>query len=452
MKKFILIIGLFLGVYANAQILGYTDFGVLVSDENQQGSARSMAMKNTFGALGGDLSAISINPASGAVFNSSIASISLGYEGEKIESDFYGNQVSSLQDEFSITQAGGILVFDADASNSSLNKLTLAINYNLQNNFDANWEASSSSFIGTYLDESLNYYPNVDSQKFINSTSGKQTEVNFSIATQFNERFNVGLSFNAYSLTFAEESAREEIANDGSDNTVDSYEFFWQEVIGDGFSFGLGTIVKVTQNLRLGMSFRSPVWYELHEESNMYGEDLDDVDGYYSILYSDDPPAYENSRDKILAFDYKLRTPSKLTTSVAYVFNTMGLLSADVTYNNYKEIHLKNDFSDINQEIDEILTDSFTLSLGTEWRFSDLSARGGYSYQQNPYLNAFDSDNKKGFSLGLGYDFGGTILDIAYDYSERTDYYNFYPDFNYVNGSELALNNNKILATLSFKF
>jgi len=323
----------------------------------------------------------------------------------------------------------------------------LVINYNLLNDFNANWEASSPNFIGTYSE-----FPFVNSQKYSNTTTGKQTETNFSIAAQFDEIFNFGLSFNAYNLTFTEDATREEIANDGLGNSVDSYEYYWQEVIGNGFSFGLGTIVKVTQNLRVGLSYRTPVWYEIHEESNMYGEDLNDADGYYSVLYSDDPPAYENNSNKVLAYDYKLGTPNILTGGAAYVFGAKGLISADVTYNNYKEIRLKHDFDDVNQEIDEILTNSFSINLGTEWRFSELSARAGYSYEQNPYIDALKSDDNVGISLGLGYDFGSTILDVAYDYSERTDYYNFYPDINNVYGAELLHNNSKVLATVTFKF
>ncbi len=59
----------------HAQVLGYVDFGVLTSDENLQSSARSMAMKNAFCALGGDVSATMLNPASGAVLNYSILNI-----------------------------------------------------------------------------------------------------------------------------------------------------------------------------------------------------------------------------------------------------------------------------------------------------------------------------------------------------------------------------------------
>ena len=42
-----------------------------------QGSARFRSMSGAFGALGGDMSAVSINPAGSSIFNESHASISL---------------------------------------------------------------------------------------------------------------------------------------------------------------------------------------------------------------------------------------------------------------------------------------------------------------------------------------------------------------------------------------
>lgn len=449
MKKTLLIISLFIGLIANAQILGYEDIGVLLSSENTQGTARTMAMKGAFGALGGDLSAIAINPASGSIFNNSAATFTLGYEGNNFTSDFYGNQMETLHDNFNITQAGGLLVFENDYPESSFKKVAVAINYNSINNFDNNWEASSSSFIGTF-----GAYPNVESQSYKNITSGKQSEVNFAIATQLNDKLNLGLSFNAYNLDFSEESTREEFANDGAGYTVDSYEYFWQDVIGDGFSLGLGAIYKITQDFRLGLSYKSPVWYEIHEENNMYEEDEYDSFGYYDILFSDDPPSYYNSSNKLQTYDYDLRTPSKLTGSLAYIFDTQGLISVDISRKNYKGINLKPDFSDINHEVDNILADTYSFNLGTEWRFSEISIRGGFSYEQNPYVAALETDNKRGYALGMGYDFGGILLDVAYDYSEKTDYYNFYTDLDYIqiDGAELATKNNKVLATLTFKF
>ena len=56
----ILIASLFNIIIANAQ----NEFDVLkLSTENLQRTARSLAMGNAFGGLGGDMSAISINPA-----------------------------------------------------------------------------------------------------------------------------------------------------------------------------------------------------------------------------------------------------------------------------------------------------------------------------------------------------------------------------------------------------
>ena len=44
--------------------------------ENLQGTARFQAMGGAFGALGGDLSSLNINPAGSAVFNNSLFTIS----------------------------------------------------------------------------------------------------------------------------------------------------------------------------------------------------------------------------------------------------------------------------------------------------------------------------------------------------------------------------------------
>ena len=46
------------------------------SSDNVEGSARFSAMSGAFGALGGELSAISINPAGSAIYNKGVVSLS----------------------------------------------------------------------------------------------------------------------------------------------------------------------------------------------------------------------------------------------------------------------------------------------------------------------------------------------------------------------------------------
>lgn len=458
MKKLLLLFSLSIGLFINAQILDYNDFGILLTNENNQNTARSMGIKNAFGALGGDLSAIQINPAGAAVFLQSAAAFTLVNNKTSIHSNFYGTKNTQNKKHLSLSQAGGVLLFyddDEEEDYSNWKKISVAITMNTLQDFKTNWIAKglNTPTWATNTDGTISYN-NVDSQKYSNFKKGNQTRVNFAMAAQYGNSLFIGASFNAYDVEYIEDSKREEISSDGQGNSVDAFESFWQEVNGEGFSFSGGIIFKPTQNIRLGISYTTPVWYELTEESNMFEEDNNDVYGYYDIRYSDEIDNYSNNIDKIQTYDYEMRTPSKTTGSLAYVFGNKGLISADLTAKNYKGIHLGTGtvFSVENTYFKEHLKNTFQLNLGTEWRYKNASIRGGYSYEQTPYMEAIETDNIRGYALGLGYNFGNFAIDLAYDYKENTDFYNFYPDITGINGAELVINNEKLLATLSFKF
>jgi hypothetical protein len=63
-----------------SQSLGYQDLGILFSQNDNNGSARFSAMSGAFGALGGDISSININPAGLSVFNNSMFTGSFNVE------------------------------------------------------------------------------------------------------------------------------------------------------------------------------------------------------------------------------------------------------------------------------------------------------------------------------------------------------------------------------------
>ena len=68
MKKIMIVAMLCYGSFLSAQTLSYKDVGVLLSEEDINCSARYNAMIGAFGALGGDVSAVDLNPAGLAVF------------------------------------------------------------------------------------------------------------------------------------------------------------------------------------------------------------------------------------------------------------------------------------------------------------------------------------------------------------------------------------------------
>src|SRR5690606_11873502 len=126
MKKYVFlsVLGLSFGLTQAQDI----NDALLYSQTNISGTALFRAMGGAFTALGGDLSAISINPASSAVFNNSQAGFTLSNYNIKNKSDYFGTTSSEKENDFDLNQAGGVLVFE-DYSGSIWGKLSSAINY-----------------------------------------------------------------------------------------------------------------------------------------------------------------------------------------------------------------------------------------------------------------------------------------------------------------------------------
>ena len=91
MRKLIFLIGGLLSSWAiTAQTLTEADAAILFSKHDLNGTARFNSMGGAFGAVGGDYSAMDINPAGIAIFKNSGLSASLGVRDTDIESSFYG--------------------------------------------------------------------------------------------------------------------------------------------------------------------------------------------------------------------------------------------------------------------------------------------------------------------------------------------------------------------------
>ena len=92
--------------------LGPTAYSQLTSDallfgaSNPTINARSMALGNALGALGGDLSTASSNPAGLAIYRRSEASLSIGGLFEQIQTDFLGSNTSDGMAQFSFGNLG----------------------------------------------------------------------------------------------------------------------------------------------------------------------------------------------------------------------------------------------------------------------------------------------------------------------------------------------------------
>jgi len=442
MKKLFLIAMLGIAYISTAQTLSYNDIGVLFSHENTNGTARFNAMSGAFGALGGDISAMNINPAGAAVFLKSEFAVSLNNRNTQLNANYYGNNELTENDYTNLSQAGGIFVFRNYHRNQGWGNVAIGFNYSISNDFENQWFADGNSNFSTFIqdpnDANLQYL-NSDGQHFENYTSGKTNKYAFTIASKFNDNLYLGAAINTYDINYYQNILLEENNNDGNGNNLNASLIQQLSTYGDAFSFNIGLISKPNENVRLGLAYQSPVWYNLSE---------DYVDSDLQLYVSNTDETFTDYSG-VNAFDYKLRTPSKLTGSFAYIFDKQGLISVDYSYKNYSNITLTNaNFSTENQAFKTDLESVGELRIGTEWRFENISLRGGYHMEKSPYKNALSSDNIDGFSLGAGFKFKGGNFDVSYQKSSYTKPYNFYPQYNEVEAANLNIDNSKLTATL----
>ncbi len=464
---------LFIGLLTMSSIYGQDISDALRYSQSEiQGTARFRALSGAFGALGGDMSAVSLNPASSAVFSRSHASIS----GVNIDADntstYFGNS-SVLQDSnFDLNQAGIAFVF-ASNTNSPWKKLSLAVAYDRTGNHEDQWFATGVGntsidryflaitedleipfgdiklrdgefieeaygdigtirdfgyevqqvFLGFWggiidpvnLDDSTNNN-NIDyvsilsgapfNQEYNFGSNGYNGKVAFNLAAQYEDNLYLGLNLNSHFIDYNRSSLFFENNDVEFGNNLTTR--------GNGFSFQLGGIMKLTKEFRVGLTYDSPTWYNIQEE---YWQSINSIEADADIEFISD---IINIRP-----EYKLQTPSKLSASAAYIFGKEGLISFDYSrkdYGNTKFTTDSNGFDrDINANISNTLAQASTYRIGGEYKHEQFSFRGGYRFEESPYADGVTIGDLTGYSLGLGYNFGNTKLDITYDRWERTD-------------------------------
>lgn len=472
---------LFIGILSMSTIYAQEISDALRFSQSEiQGTARFRALSGAFGALGGDMSAVSANPAGSAVFSQSHASFSLSNIDTENNTQYFNGLGTANESNFDINQGGAVFVF-ASNNSSPWRKFTIGIAYERTNNYNDNWFAfgnntnddgqfsnSIASYFYDFADgkrldeisalpgESLSeayqniggiygfahqqgflgfesfilepddinddgntlYSSNVSPGNFAHDYSyfatGYNGKVTFNVATQYEDKLYLGLNLNSHFIDYERSTLLfEDNANAGSQ--VDFIEFENNLLTrGNGFSFQLGGILKLNKEFRVGLTYDSPTWYTIDEETTQYLA-TDGLNGFAEI----------NPQVVNIYPQYKLQTPAKVTGSLAYVFAKQGLLSFDYSIKDYSKTQFRPTsdafFADQNNIMANTLTSAATYRLGGEYKVKQFSFRGGYRFEESPYVNGLTVGDLTGYSLGLGYNFGNTKLDITYDGWNRTN-------------------------------
>ena len=111
------------------------DVTVFLSEE-LNGSARYNSMAGAFGALGGDLTEVSMNPAGSSVFLHSEFGGTLNYVNSSIESSYFGSRTNKEDNNLKFDQIGAMFIFNNTNPESSWTRLATGINSHRVSKFD----------------------------------------------------------------------------------------------------------------------------------------------------------------------------------------------------------------------------------------------------------------------------------------------------------------------------
>ena len=446
--------------------------GLRYGMDRTTGTARYTAMSGAFGALGGDLSAIAINPASSAVFLTNDVSVSLGILDRENNSVYFGSDARGIDTDVDINQAGAVFVFLNPNEGSDWKKFTIGLNYNNTRNLDEDTfiQGNGNRTIGqfflalaqgvplellelqggesisdlyTFLGETegtaaqnaflgfqgfifdpvdpmnpgntqyvSNIAPGRFNQEFYEASEGFVGKYTINFGAQYNEDLYFGLNLNFHSIDFFNSNYLFE-SNSNPGSIVNQVEFENNlSALGNGFSAQIGGIYKISNEFRIGFTYDTPTWYEISEETTQYLRTVRTEDGQ--------PITTVVNPNVLNVFaDYELRTPGRYAASAAYVFGKQGLISLDYSYKDYSQTEFSSDFGNsefalLNNAISNNLKGASSIKVGGEYRIKEFSLRGGMQYEESPYENETTVGDLSGFSLGIGYDFGEYNFDLAY--------------------------------------
>ena len=500
MKKilFLLLTGF---TFTVAQAQEITD-AMRYAQDNLNGTARFRALGGAFGALGGDLSSLNINPAGSVVFSNNQIAVTLSSYNTKNNSNYFSTTTTEKDNSFDLNQAGGVFVFRNGNSNSDWKKFSLAVNYDNVNNYTNSLFSAgtnpTNSIDGYFLsyadgiplsklrDSSYRSLDNGAQQGFLGyqgyiinpvdpnnnnntqyttnvpaggnyyhentvTTNGYNGKLSFNAATSYKDKLYIGLNLNSHFTDYRQSTSfyEDNSAPLTADYTITKLRFDNElYTYGTGFSFQVGSIAKVTTEVRLGLAYESSTWYHLSDE---FSQKLVAVSS--AANQADTNDVVDPQVTNVYA-PYKLQTPSKLTGSFAYVFGKSGLISIDYAMKNYSNTKFQpeNDsyFNSVNNYMSSVLDKTNEVRLGAEYKIEKLSLRAGYRYEQSPYKNKTTVGDLTGYSGGLGYNFGSTKVDLAYSTAKRSSHQGFFNQ-GFTDGANIKTINNNVSLTLLFE-
>lgn len=425
---------------------------IRMSQREITGSARSMGMAGAFGALGGDISSLSTNPAGIGVFRNSEVSATLNLDFINTSTNWNGTSSNADRTKFMFNNIGYVATFRG-SSDFSFN---IGVAFNRKANFYRTYEANNQNMSGSLTDymadkaygipmaamddskdndpyspsAGLPWLPVLGWNSFLfkpkavdangkqvytspfpslkNSSArlhvqeyGYMDEYTFTFGGNYDDMIYFGAALGVTDFSYNMKVGYSEgHAADGNFYLENSL-----RTSGTGFNFNLGMIVRPADFMRLGISIKTPTYFALTDN---FGSLVDYRNINDTYLDETGTPVTEKvsgtSSTPNGAADYKMNTPFEFMSSVAFILGKKGILSFEYNLQDYTSLKFKDingyELPD-NKYIKEDTRPVNTIKAGAEFRVTpQFSIRAGYAYQSSPVKSHVLNGEQEIFTVG----------------------------------------------------
>ena len=480
-KIFLTAIGLNLGLLSVCFAQNEID-ALRYSQLVRGGTARFTSMGGAFGALGGDFSVLSTNPAGIGIYRKSDFSFTPSFFNQKTTSDFKGNSLDDYKYNVNFNSAGIVLAYYEAETKNAWKGVAFGFGYNKLNNFNnrisMTGKNADNSLLDLYVNDAqtaggdTNAMDAFSTQLALNSgaifmdtsngifyhhmmgtfgeeqsksvtSSGSMGETVFTLGGNYNDKLYLGATFGIPHINYHEESTYMETADTGAWNNFKTFELNQDSrTTGVGFNFKFGMIYKPTDWVRIGGALHSPSYFEMHDD---WSSDMTtDVLGK---KYSSSSPTG--------LYDYSLVTPMRTMGSIGFIIKKIGLIGVDYEFVDYPSATLRSSkykYINENKAIREKYVEGNNIRFGTEWRLQPLTLRAGAAFYSSPFQHGSGNDGSRmDYSAGIGFRDENFFLDFAYVLSKTKENYYFY-DATITSPSVNTSTSSSVLMTMGFKF
>lgn len=507
MRKYIVLVSLMAScLFVSAQ----SEFDALkYSKTDITGTARFVGMSGAFGALGGDMSAININPAGIGVYRSSELSLSPNLQMDATNSNLDGTKANASKINLLMNGFGYVGSFRT-YDESAISNFNFGITYNRTADFNRNTRVLGTGRKTSFIKEicfmenwllkdgspyttpywnfmnmtadgvkvldfnGTDYVSKVADNELSSSDmdykeSGGIDTWNFTLGANYNHTLYVGLGIGLQYIDYEKSTSYvEEFSLTKGIELRNAL-----STTGAGVNFKMGAIYRPVPELRLGLSYNSGTYYMLTDVFAGSMASWGFTNPVTGLVYPNNQ-RHIGSEESV---DYIMKTPQQMTMSAAYQFGKQGLLSVDVDVVDYAGINLQDangaEYGYINDAMTAHFKEALNIRVGGEWRMTDnFSARLGGAISMSPIVSTIGEDyidtpftrpdytmpmNALYASMGLGYRSGAFFADVALQEKISNErFYNYYDDISIAAGdptfANLTSNRTNFVFTAGIKF